>query len=83
LACAALLSGITGYTLAARATDGLSPFFSEGIPPEHRLGFVADFCAHLASYAVGFIGGLVVIARTWWKRHFCFAREQSLHAPIA
>jgi len=75
MACAALLSGSIGYTLAARATDGLSPFFSEGIPPEHRLGFVADFCAHLASYAVGFFGGLVVIARTWWKRHFCFARE--------
>jgi len=62
---AALVSGIVAYILAKH---GFSLFFFEELPREYRAGFIADFCGHLASYAVGFVAGVVVIVWTWLKR---------------
>jgi hypothetical protein len=65
-ACA-LLSGITGYTLARRgvlATNWLS--FTDS--PAVRYRFMADWWAHSASYAAAFVGGIVLRALTYRKR---------------
>ena len=59
-AIAALISGITGF-FAARTFGVWLPMSLVARLPEAKLNaFQADLWAHLASYAVGFIGGFAV-----------------------
>ena len=68
MACAAFFAGLMGYVLASRGTIQLPGFLEASIPPDHRVGFMADWWAHSASYLSGFIGGVVVVVWCWRKR---------------
>ena len=45
------------------------------IPREKRSRFMADWWAHTTSYAVGLVGGLVVMVRVWRRR--CRANDRA------
>jgi hypothetical protein len=68
MAVCALVAGCVGYVLARLGFLELSKWLAVSIPPERHARFLADGAAHLASYGVGFIGGLVVIGRVWLSR---------------
>jgi hypothetical protein len=42
---------------------------ASAVPAENHVRFIADLWSHLASYIVGFIGGIVLIVLTWRDRH--------------
>lgn len=64
----ALAAGIGGWTLASLGYVGLVGYLSEAVPPERHVAFLADGFAHTASYAAGFLGGIVVIVHVWRSR---------------
>ena len=64
----ALLAGIAGYVLARCGAVILVEPLASRVPAEKHVWFLADLWAHVASYAAGFAGGVVVIARVWRSR---------------
>jgi hypothetical protein len=50
------------------------------VPEAMHARFLADLWAHTASYAIGFFGGLFVIARVLWSRRRMAVAE---HVPKA
>ena len=68
MACAALVAGISGHGLALRFGWPLPGGLSDDIPRERHARFIADLCAHGASYGVGFVGGLVLPVVVWLQR---------------
>jgi H+/Cl- antiporter ClcA len=68
-ALCAIVAGVVGWVLAHEGIIFLAnDLASEKIPRERHAAFLADGFAHTTSYAVGFVGGLVVIARVWRSR---------------
>jgi hypothetical protein len=65
MAVCALFAGVLGWQLATRNVIQLEQFVRLPIPPEKHAAFLADGFAHNASYAVGFLGGFVLLA---WAR---------------
>ena len=64
----ALAAGIVGFVLGrSEVVHLVEPLHSQVPGPKHAR-FLADLWAHLASYFVGFVGGLVVIVRVWRPR---------------
>ncbi len=71
MALAALVCGVSGYSLAKHGPLVLLPPLDNEIPRPKHAAFLADAFAHSASYAVGFFGGLAVCAlmlRKRWQR---------------
>jgi hypothetical protein len=68
MAACALGLGLVGWLLARRGDVWLVGDLAEEVPPEKHAAFLADMWAHTTSYAVGFVGGAVVIVRVWWLR---------------
>jgi len=68
MAGSAFVSGGVGYLLASRGMVVLPNWIAFAIPPSNRARFVTDWCAHGASYAVGFIGGIVLCALVYRRR---------------
>ena len=64
----ALLAGILGFTLARRGDVYLLEPLASRVPTDRHVWFLTDLWAHSASYLVGFLGGIVIIARTWRSR---------------
>jgi hypothetical protein len=64
-ACCALLAGTVTY-FVARAYRLVLPDLA--IPVEKHAAFFSVWAAHLASYCVGIIGGLLMILNTWRLR---------------
>jgi hypothetical protein len=64
----ALIMGMLGLGLAARGDVRLVGPMAAAVPVEKHSRFLADLWAHSASYAVGFVGGTVVIVRVWRSR---------------
>jgi hypothetical protein len=64
----ALLGGIAGFNLASIGAIQLVEDLAERIPGDRHARFLADGGAHLASYFVGLVGGIVVIVRVWRSR---------------
>lgn len=62
------VAGLAGYALARAGAIHLAPWLAARFPEEKHARFLADGFAHPASYAIGFLGGMVVIARTWRSR---------------
>jgi hypothetical protein len=56
----ALLTGTAGYLMERNGTISLSPDWNNAVAPDHRPAFVADWFAHVTSYIVGFICGLIL-----------------------
>lgn len=67
-ACAAL-AGIAAYFYGASHPEELRRTIAIGLPPEKRAPFLADWAAHLTSYGVGFLGGMVLIGWTIFARY--------------
>ncbi len=57
---AALLASILGYVLTARGIVRIVADYEDLIAPERHARFMADVWAHLASYAVGLLGGVAI-----------------------
>ena len=68
MAVCALLAGITGFILGSIEAIHLVEPLASLVPSDRHARFLADGGAHLASYFVGFVGGIVVIARVWRSR---------------
>lgn len=68
MALCALLAGLLGAVLARRGSVVLLEPMASAVPADRHVPFIADLWAHSASYLVGFIGGVVLVARTWRSR---------------
>jgi hypothetical protein len=67
-AVCALAAGVIGYFLARSGAVFLVGPIATVLPPEKHVPFLADMWAHLASYFVGFVGGIVVMVQVWRSR---------------
>jgi len=68
MAVCALAAGAVGAGLAASGSRPLLGGWSQIIPPEKWTAFSADQWAHLASYASGVVGGMIVTGCILWQR---------------
>jgi hypothetical protein len=71
MACAglcALAAGVIGWFAAETGGVRLLEPLASRVPRDKHTAFIADLWAHLASYAVGFVGGVVVIVSVWRSR---------------
>ncbi len=73
----ALLAGLLGAALVATGVAAVPGGWGEVIPPAKYVAFSADAWAHLASYASGAVGGLMLIVHTAWSRR----RKAASHLP--
>ena len=64
----AFLMGLTGYSLGKVGLVQPADWVAEDLPADRHARFLADLWAHNASYALGVVGGLVVVVRTWRSR---------------
>ena len=71
MAVGAFCAGIAGYFLGRDGTFVLNEPTASLVPVDLHARFLADLWAHTASYAIGFFGGLFVIARVLWSRRQC------------
>lgn len=76
----ATLSGIRGYFLALNGQIRLFGRIAERVPPEKHVAFLTDLWMHNASYAGGFIGGVILMGWVWRQR--LLAARKSTPAPI-
>ncbi len=68
MACCAFAAGMLGYVAGLHGIVPLSPWLKDEVPLGHQAAFVAAWWTHLASYLAGFVGGIVVIVRSWRAR---------------
>jgi hypothetical protein len=68
MAGAALVAGVCGYVSARLGWVWLVEPYASAVPAARHVGFLADMWAHLASYAVGFFGGLLLCIQVWLQR---------------
>jgi hypothetical protein len=73
----AFLAGLAAFALASRGSIRLTGMFASSIPPSKHISFLVDLWTHSASYLFGFVGGIILICRTWYKR------EKSIGRPPA
>jgi hypothetical protein len=64
----AAMMGGAGYLLAEAGSVSLLEPLASDLPREKHARFLADLWAHNTSYAVGFVGGFVVMVRVWRSR---------------
>jgi hypothetical protein len=64
----AFLAGAVGGFLGSRGTVVLTGSIASAVPLDRHVPFLIDLWAHSASYAVGFIGGCILIASVWRSR---------------
>lgn len=68
MAVGAILAGLLGHALASSGAVVLVGWLREAVPADRHVAFLTCGWAHGASYLVGFLGGAVVVGRTWWTR---------------
>ncbi len=68
MAVSALVAGVTGWLLARGGVVFLIGPVAHQLPPDRHVPFLADLWAHLASYMVGLVGGIVVMISVWRAR---------------
>lgn len=69
MAALALIAGLAGYAMARAGKVWLLPPLAERVPRDRHAVFLADLWAHLASYASGALGTLVLCVHTGWRRY--------------
>jgi hypothetical protein len=67
-AAVAAAAGLAGWLLGRGGAVFLVGWVAREVPADRHPAFLADLWAHTASYAVGGVGGLVVIVRVWRSR---------------
>lgn len=68
MATCALVAGVVGWTLARLGVVHLVGPIAAAVPSDRHVPFLADLWAHLTSYGIGFLGGVVVIVHVWRSR---------------
>ena len=68
MGAAALVAGAVGYGLARGGSVWLLEPLASWIPKEQHALFLADWWAHMASYASGFLGGIILCLWVWRTR---------------
>ncbi len=68
MAGCALLAGLTGWLLARSGVVVLVGPIKHLVPADRQVPFLADLWAHLASYIVGLVGGVVLVVLVWRSR---------------
>jgi hypothetical protein len=68
MAASALVAGIGGWLLARAGVVFLVGPIAQRVPAERHAAFIADLWAHVASYLVGFAGGIVMMVHVWRSR---------------
>ncbi|MCA9283601.1 MAG: hypothetical protein KDA22_00185 [Phycisphaerales bacterium] len=68
MAGCALIAGVAGFVLGERGAVVLLEPLASRVPEDRHARFLADLWAHSASYAVGFVGGIVVVVQVWRSR---------------
>lgn len=63
-------AGVAGWLLARAGVVFLVGDLVERVPRDRHAAFLADLWAHSASYAVGGLGGLLVLVRVWHSRRY-------------
>lgn len=66
--CIATAAGLVGLVAASNGWIWMVEPWASRIPSGSHVLFLVDLCAHNASYAVGFVGGLVMMALVWRSR---------------
>jgi len=79
----ALVAGIAGYVLARQGVITLGEPLASQVPAAKHVALLADAAAHLASYACGFLGGLVLCLWIWWQRRLRAAHDRANAAMAA
>jgi hypothetical protein len=64
----ALLAGLAGSWAAQAGVLRLAGSLAERVPPEKHVPFLADACAHAASYTGGMLAGIVLWTWAWNRR---------------
>jgi hypothetical protein len=64
----AFCAGVVGYIAALRDWVALHGPLGQQVPQQRHARFIADLFAHNMSYAVGGIGGIVLIIHVWRSR---------------
>jgi len=64
----AIIAGVAGSILAKAGTVELTGSIAEQVPKNRHPAYIACLFAHTASYAIGFVGGGVLIATVWAQR---------------
>lgn len=64
----ACVAGVCGIIAASNGWGWLVPPLATEIPVEQHTMFLVDLWMHNASYASGFLGGLVLIVQVWRGR---------------
>ena len=67
-ACVATTAGLVGFIVASNGWVWMVEPWASRIPSEKHVLFLADHWARYASYAAGFVGGLVMMALIWRSR---------------
>jgi|ERR1051326_1509801 hypothetical protein len=64
----AFFAGLIAFTLASKGTIRIPSAFTSSVPASKHIPFVVDMWTHSASYLFGFVGGIILIGRIWYKR---------------
>lgn len=68
MVCTSTLAGIIGFILASTGTIHMIPRFADRVPVEKHVAYLSVGWAHVSSYLVGLIGGIVICVKIWLKR---------------
>ena len=60
MACCATVAGVIGYVAATRHWVILFEPLASAVPADHHVPFLVDLWIHNASYAGGFLGGILL-----------------------
>lgn len=80
-AALALAAGVTSYILTANNVIHLAGGFEEVIPAEKQDAFLIDLWIHNASYAGGFLGGMILMVWVVVDRYRLTHRPKDEVAP--
>ena len=69
MGCCAALAGFIGFLAAVAHLVYLVPPFDTMVPASRQVPFLTAMWIHSASYLVGFVGGVILIVRTWRSRN--------------
>ncbi len=64
----AFLAGLSAYIAMSAGWIWLAGGWADVIPPERHIWFMVDAWSHLASYASGFLGEIILWIYTWRQR---------------
>jgi hypothetical protein len=68
MAVLAVIAGLAGFAAARAGAVWLVEPMRSAVPIEKHVFFIANLWSHLASYGVGFLGGIVLCVRIWRRR---------------